>query len=48
MEQNNNNYGLGKVATLGVDVELTWTSALYIALAGIVIIICFFAAKRLL
>ena len=49
MEQYNyNNYGLGKVATVGVELEVSWTSALYIALAGMVIILCFFAAKRLL
>lgn len=49
MEQYNyNNYGLGKVATVGVELEVSLNSALYIALAGMVIILCFFAAKRLL
>lgn len=49
MEQyNSTNYGLGKVATVGVDVELSWTSAVYLALAGMIIILCFFLAKRLL
>ncbi len=42
MTQNNSN----NLAAFGVDVQVTWTSALYIALAGIVIILCFFLSKR--
>lgn len=44
----NSNNGAGTVATFGVDVQLTWTSAAYIALAGITIILCFFLVKRYL
>ena len=49
MTQNtNNNSGLGQLASVGVDVQLTWSSAVYIALAGVVIILCFFLSKRYL
>ena len=46
--QTNSVYGLGQVATIGVDVQLTWTSAAYLVLVGVIIIVCFFTAKRLL